>query len=123
MIYGPEPITLRRLEVLVRGLPLESKTARELGAVKPGEWTNVEELLAGVAEIMADFRNLFVLANRDPKKPKPRLPEVRVPRPGSANGQDRAKKKPASGAELAAFIGHRGMVHYTPKKNDPGSVN
>lgn len=114
-------MTFRRLELLVLGLPLESRTARALGAPKPGEWGTMEELLAGNLEILGDFRNLFVLANRDPKKPKPKLPKVRIPRPGDAARQD--ERKPASGEELRHFLGNRGLVRYTPKAEAAGSEN
>lgn len=113
MIWGPEPISFRRLSSLVLGLPIESRTARALGAPAPGSWTNVEELLAGIVEVMGDFRNLFVMANRDPKKPKPRLPEVRIRRPGDPREQDR--KRPATSEELARFLSRRGRVRYHRK--------
>lgn len=114
-IYGPEPISFRRLSVLVEGLPIESRLARAAGAPKPGAWTNVEELLAGVVEVLGDFRNLFVMANSDPKKPRPHLPDVRVPRPGDNGRKDR--KRPATSEELATFLQGRGLVRYTPKTN------
>lgn len=117
-VYGPEPISFRRLDVLTCGLPLESRIARELGAPKPGEWDTVDELLAANVEILGDFRNLFVLANRDPKQPRPKLPEVRVPRPGDDRRQDR--DRPATGEELARFLKGRGLVRYTPKTNGSG---
>lgn len=117
-IYGPEPISFRRLAVLIDGLPLESRLARAAGAPKPGSWTNVEELLAGAVEVLGDFRNLFVLANSDPRKGRPHLPEVRVPRPGVDGRKDR--KRPATSEELATFLQGRGLVRYTPKTNGTG---
>lgn len=113
-MWGEESISFRRLEVLVYGLPLESRTARALGAPHPGKWSTVDELLAGLVEIVGDHRNLFVMANRDPKKPKPKLPEVRIPRPGDATRQAK-RAEPATGTELRRFLGNRGMIHYTPK--------
>lgn len=62
---------------------------------------------------MADFRNVFILANRNPKKPKPHLPVLRIPRPGDNVEQDR--KRPATSEELARFLSSRGLVRYKPK--------
>lgn len=118
MVWGPEPISFRRLGVLVDGLPLESRLARAVGAPKPGSWTNVEELLAGVVEVLGDFRNLFVMANSDPKKGRPNLPPLRVPRPDADGRKDR--KRPATSGELAKFLQGRGLVRYTPKTNGTG---
>lgn len=86
----------------------------------PGQWGNVEELLAATVEVLADFRRVFILAQPRPKgRGKPNVPEVRVPRPAKSGGQDREKPKPATSAELAAFMGARGVViDYTPKPND-----
>lgn len=53
------------------------------------------------------------MANRNPKKPKPRLPEVRIPRPWHPREQDR--KRPATSEELARFLARRGQVRYHPK--------
>lgn len=90
-----------------------------MGALKPGDWTQGEELLAGLVEIEHDFRNLFVLANRDPKKPSPRLDTLRVPRP--SDRAEQTKPRPASAEELAAFLkGSRGLVSYTPKSIGEG---
>jgi len=85
----------------------------------PGQWGNAEELLAATVEVLADFRRVFILAQPRPKgRGKPNVPEVRVPRPKRGAGQDE-KQKPATSAELAAFMGARGVViDYTPKPND-----
>jgi len=113
VIYGPEAITLRRLEGLVNGLPLESRTARELGAPKPGGWGNLEELLAGVIDELRISSYYFVKAHS--KKgaivPEPKM----VRRPSELTGED--KPKPLKGEALVAALAKKGIgrVRYTPK--------
>lgn len=84
----------------------------------PG-WSNVEELLAGVIEVVASVRKVLILAN---SKKGTNVPDLKVPRPAGVTGEDR--KRPATGEELARALGKRmgspsagaGVVRYTPKE-------
>lgn len=99
------------------GLPLESNTLRKLGAWKPGEWHNVEELLAQIMETIYEGHRLFYKANA--KKGSQPPPPLKVPRPAHVEEQTaKAKKKrPATSEELARFFGNRSViVNYTPKE-------
>lgn len=100
----------------MNGLPLESRTARELGAPKPGGWGNPEELLAGVIDELRISSYYFVKANS--KKgaivPEPKM----VRRPSELTGENRPK--PLTGDALVAALGKKGLgrVRYTPKTNE-----
>jgi hypothetical protein len=107
-------ITARRLLVLTRNLPLESNTARKLGAHKPGDWDLEAELTARVVDELSIANYLYVKSHVRKgtvvREPKP------IPRPSSVTGEDR--KRPATAEELARFIGRgkgRGIVRYAPK--------
>ena len=114
-------MSARRLGVLVRTLPLESQTARGLGAFKPGDWTNTEELLARTVDELAAANYYFLKAHARRgtvvREPKP------IPRPASAMRQ--TPPKPAASADqLAAFVGRKRkglgpIIDYTPKGGPP----
>lgn len=97
----------------MNGLPLESRTARELGAPKPGAWGNVEELLAGVIDELRIQAFYFVKANtrKGAIVPEPKM----VRRPHELTGENRPK--PLTGDALVAALGRKGIgrVRYTPK--------
>ena len=118
-MWGPKPISARRLENRLTTLPLESRTARALGAVAPGQWHNVEELLALLAEEL-DFGNrLFLMTHskKGARQPKP----LKVPRPRDAGRENRPKPQ-ASTNELKAFFGSGNVVvQYEPKGEVIGS--
>lgn len=84
-----------------------------LGAPKPGDWTNVDELLVGVVNELRIARYLFSVANA---KKGTRVPEPKmVRRPGS--GRDEDRKRPFTAEELARALGKGpGVVRYTPKE-------
>lgn len=114
-MFGPEQITARRLRVLIQGLPLESRTARALGAPKPGEPSGADLLALDLAaigvELLSGANYLFVKANvkRGTHVPDP----LKIPRVWRETGED--KKRPSTPAEVAAFFGSRLQVRYTPK--------
>lgn len=86
----------------------------------PDQWGNLEELLAGLLEVQHDARNLFVAAHADPKKPRPSLKDLHVPRPGEEPDQTR---RVATAEELAQFVKGRGIVRYSPKAPELESSN
>jgi hypothetical protein len=93
-------------------LPLESRTARELGAEAPGDWTVADELLALAVESIEIANYLFLKVNtkKGTDLPKP----MRIPRPGAETGQ---AKEQSSTAELGRFFGGPGViVNYTPQE-------
>lgn len=63
-------------------------------------WTNQEELLAAIAELVSQSNTLFIQANskKGARPPKP----LRIPRPGDE------KPKPATGEELKTFMERKG---------------
>lgn len=112
-MWGPAPLTARRLEVLVFGLPLESRTMRELGALKPGEWHNAEELLATLIEVVWEGHRLFFSAHAKKGK-KPPAP-LKVPRPTRSGEQTPPKEQSTREELLAAFSAGGVIVQYAPK--------
>jgi len=98
----------------VKGLPPESTTARLLGAPKPGDWTNTEELLAATVNELRASRYLFVRAHvkKGTSVPEPTM----IRRPGAVRGEDR--KRPATAEELARALGKGpGVIRYTPRES------
>lgn len=111
-------MTFRRFEVLLRGLPDESLTVRNLGAVRPGQWHNVEELLAVLIETVFEGHRLLysIHSKRGRRPPAP----LKVPRPSSSSEQTPPKEQ-SSTEELLAFFGNPKNaieVRYTPKEED-----
>lgn len=107
-------MTPRRLGVLARHLPDESATSRACGGYRPGQWHNVDELLAQLLEMTFEGQRLFYKAHA--KKGSNPPPSLKVPRPESVTRQTRGPKRQASASELAHFLGgRRVVVNYTPK--------
>lgn len=90
-------MTWRQLRVLVEHLPPESATmtalrnamsdddlteAAELGEPEKGRWSQVEQLLAVVADRVARVEHVLILANSDPKRGRIDPPEP-IRRPGA----------------------------------------
>lgn len=108
--------------MLTKALPLESRTARALGATKPGDWTVSDYLLALIADEVRAGNYLFVKAHAKKgaivQEPKP------LPRPST--GEEEERKRPASAEELVDFVAKRkgrttprrsrGIVRYVPKE-------
>lgn len=104
-MYGPNPITARRLWALVSELPHRSATGRASNPDGFG-WETEHELLAGLIEVVdGGFRNLFV-ATLSPHMKKPPQPwkAVTVPRPGRPAPQPDAPKKVQTMAEFRAAM-------------------
>lgn len=111
--------------MLTKSLPLESRTARALGATKPGDWTVSDHLLAIIGDEVRAGNYLFVKAHSKKgaivQEPKP------IPRPSS--GDEEEQKRPASAEELVDFVAKRkgrttprksrGIVRYVPKGPRP----
>lgn len=114
-MWGPEPITARRLEVLLLGLPDESETVRTTGGVRPGQWHNVEELLATLIEVVFEGHRLLyaVHAKRGHSPPK----SLKVPRPDREGRQ--TPKQQSTTQELVQAFGSSSkvVVRYTPKES------
>lgn len=110
-------VSARRLRALVEGLPLESKTARALGAHKPGDPTGAELLALDLGAIIAeriDASNyLFVKAHtrKGTVVPEPK----KIPRTWRATEEDGPKRQ-SSPEEVRAFFGARMTVRYSPKE-------
>lgn len=93
-LWGAEPLGVRRLLSLIRGLPPRGAVART--ATNGRDWGTTEELLAAVVEL-TDLTNRLVyqaFSGKGAKKWKP----VVVSRPTDP------PKKPAAGDELRAFF-------------------
>lgn len=107
LLWGPEPVTYRRLSVLVRGIPAESALGVSTGGYRPG-WGATEELLALLAELVdAGNRTFFrVHSKRGAQQPKP-LEITRPPDPNEAPKE----RRPATSEDLRAIFG--GAVRYT----------
>ncbi len=75
-LWGEQPMTVRRLNVLVKALPPESATARDA----THGWGAQEELLATLCELVDRGDRWFYQAHT---KPNTRPPEpITIPRPG-----------------------------------------
>jgi hypothetical protein len=97
----PQRLTLRRLAVLIRGLPADALTVQALHV--EASWSATEYLLAEVLDTLRQANWLTVELN---KKKSARNPQPeRVPRPGEP-----AREKPAlvSGSELNEWLGKVG---------------
>lgn len=117
-MFGPVGmVSARRLRALIEGLPLESRTARELGAHKPGEATGAEllalDLAAITAELVSGSNYLFVKAHT---KKGTRVPDpLKIPRTWRAT-EDDGPKRQSTPDEVRAFFGARMTVRYSPKE-------
>lgn len=113
LLWGPEPVTYRRLSVLVRGIPAESALGISTGALRPG-WGATEELLATVVELVdAGNRSFFrVHSKRGAQQPKP----IKVTRPADPNEPPKRRRK-ATSEDLVAMFG--GAARYTGPPRGP----
>jgi hypothetical protein len=110
-VWGPEPISARRLYVLIAGLPLEgSALARSVGGDRPG-WGNTEELLAGLCELVDITNRQFFMAHSKKGTPPPK--PLKVQRPAALDEEPK-KRRLATSEELRAFFGASGgTIRYT----------
>lgn len=107
LLWGPEPVTYRRLAVLVRGIPAESALGVSAGGYRPG-WGATEELLALLAELVDLGNRTFyrVHSKRGAQQPKP----LKIPRP-TEDEEPRKKRRPATSDDLVEMFG--GIARYT----------
>lgn len=112
-MWGPVPISGRKLRALLKGLPLDGALGRRLEAPEAIGWTAVEELLAQTVELIYETNRILVYVNTDKKK-RQRIPDHKVPRPklAAALAEPPAPKRPANSQEIARFFG--GAVRYQP---------
>lgn len=100
-MWGPTPLSARRVGSLVRGLPPDSALSRKLDA-HPG-WGNVEELLATIAEL-TDIGNRALIGVHTGQMP----PEtIAIRRPWAT-----AAEKPAmaTSQQMVAFFRRTGAI-------------
>lgn len=101
LLWGPEPVTYRRLAALVRWIPPESSLGLSTGSHRPG-WGATEELLKLVAELVDHGNRLFYSAHKRRGAPTPKAIEIlRPPDPLEAP----KKRRPATSEELKALFG------------------
>lgn len=98
-IWGPDPMSARRLGVLVRALPPESAVGREL--TPHSEWGNVEELLATTIELVDLNNRILHTAHCEAPHPDP----VKVPRPWDS---EPGRPKMATSEEMVGFFRRSG---------------
>lgn len=104
------PLSVRRLEVLIGGLPADSKLVRDITPPHPHPgWGMTEELLAALVEHTSATNALLFNINR--RKGDSAQKAIRVPRPW-----DTKTKRQATSAEMVSFFG--GAVSYTPRGGD-----
>jgi hypothetical protein len=106
-------MTVRRLRVLIQGLPPQSATMTALrnglsdeelaeqadrGEPEKGRWSQQEQLLAAVYDRLGAIQHVLVLSNHSGKGPKPKPPEL-MRRPGA---KPKRQKQPLTeaGAEF-----------------------
>lgn len=111
-MWGPRPLTLRRFRSLARGIPLrDSSIGEALELRQVGDWGNVEELLAGLIEVLDYGNRLFFSAHAKKGTSAPKPIKVHRPKPRGQSEEDVAERRPATSEELRAFFG--GAVRYT----------
>lgn len=100
-IWGTSPWSARRLWALLKHLPRESAVAKAMAPQGAAEWTNTEELLATLCELVDAGNRTFVKAHSKPgsQEPKP----IRITRPW----QRAEPRKPSPKDEVVAFFTRR----------------
>ncbi|MFP8944695.1 hypothetical protein ACLIYM_25130 [Streptomyces fenghuangensis] len=104
----------RRLRIVIQHLPPESATMTALrnampedelaelaerGEPEAGRWSQVEQLLAVVADRVAHLEYSFICANTEKKKDRPDPPEP-IRRPGAKPPKKKAAPLSEGGAEV-----------------------
>lgn len=95
-VWGSQPVTVRRLAVLVNGLPRESTTARALHPHP--NWEQTEELLATIAELVDATNRLIMKAWFKGGDARP----IEIRRPWKP---EEVKPRKATVEEMKAFFG------------------
>ncbi|WP_245738350.1 DUF5361 domain-containing protein [Streptomyces sparsogenes] len=111
-------LSWRRLRVLIQHLPPESATMTELrnslsdeemaeqaeaGEPEKGRWSQVEQLLALIADRVARLEYVTILANSGSKGKKPTPPEP-IARPGAKAKRPKSKLSESSAETLFQLI-------------------
>lgn len=111
----------RRLRVLIQHLPPESATwtalrnaltpeelAEQAGKGEPekGRWSQVEQLLAMVADRVARLEYVLVSVNTEKKSQRPKAPEP-IRRPGSESVKAKPKLTDAQASHLFEMLKER----------------
>jgi hypothetical protein len=111
-------MTWRRLRVIIQGLPPESRTMTALrnsmseeelaeqadrGEPEKGRWSQLEQLVAGLADAVRRLEYVTVLANSDSKTRRPDPPEP-IRRPGAKPRKARPRLSEANAEQLFGLI-------------------
>lgn len=98
-LWGTDLVGARRLLALLRNLPPDSASAR---ALDPNEgWTQDQELMATVVDMLGVLEHRMLWANT---KPNTKLPDpVTFPRPNTREVKE-LKRAPSSYDEVRAFF-------------------
>ncbi|MEU1663549.1 hypothetical protein ABZ547_08035 [Streptomyces sparsogenes] len=111
-------LSWRRLRVLIQHLPPESATMTELrnslsdeelaeqaekGEPEKGRWSQVEQLLALVADRLARVEYVLICANTDSKSKRPQPPDP-IARPGAKPKKPKPKLSESSAEVLFQLI-------------------
>lgn len=102
-------LSSRRLAVLVRHLPRDSVTLRELHG-EAADWSVTDHLLASVVDQLAEANWMFATVNQDEHAESLEYPKP-VPRPGAEPASQEAESgaepevRNPGPAELAQFFG------------------
>lgn len=127
---GRNRIGLRRLMVLIKGLPPHSALTRS--STSGQEWTNVEELLATIIEVIDQGNSLFYQSKA--KKGSAKWRPVKIARPGRQTSSKqprraapyvRRSEKPelADKRTQARFFQEHGKVIVVKDEDTAGGAN
>lgn len=111
-MWGPRPLTLRHFRSLARGIPLhDSSIGAALELRQVVDWGNVEELLAGLIEVLDYGNRLFISAHSKKGAAAPKPIKVHRPKRRGLEAEEERERRPATSEELRAFFG--GAARYT----------
>lgn len=113
-VFGPNPISARRLRVLIKHLPFESRLVRKRRDWHPDLPTPAERLILDLGALTLESVSagnlLFLKAH---SRPGTVIPDpVKIPRVWRDTDEDEPRTSTVE--ELASFMGRRGIVRYTP---------
>jgi hypothetical protein len=108
VLWGPEPIGVRRVYALVSGLPLDGTAARSL-LYGGRAWSNTDELLATLVE-MLDFNNRMTFAANVKKGTRIWEP-VEINRPSQPKSEEPQKREQATPAQMFEAFGRENIVY------------
>jgi len=97
-------MSVRRLRNLVTAIPPESSFGLAMGAYRPG-WSNAEELLAIIAELVDQNTRMFVIANSKKGTQAPKPIDIQRPTRVTDAEAKEPKRRQATPAELRAWFG------------------